>query len=318
MNEYPLEPSELGHKLGKYFYQYRPAANFLVKDEDAAEFLQSQFSNELRPFESSKCTYGLWLNVKGKVVGDSIVLCEDASSFRVLSECSKGDLLAAHMQRHIIADDVLIEHSDPGYIFELSTEAVEALGLTLPQAGHFTRLEGGTLIKALDNRYRLLISSSSGKDAWIAKFMAIGCKDISEADFGLRRITAGIPLIPREIGSTDFPGEGELERDAISFTKGCYLGQEVVARMHNIGKAHRRLFVLEGHGTPPEIPLNLYNSDKKLVGELRSAYKNSGFWRGVAILKTRFATTGLELQNENMDAVVINPLRENPKNGSIL
>jgi hypothetical protein len=55
-----------------------------------------------------------------------------------------------------------------------------------------------------------------------------------------------------------------------------------------------------------------------VVGELRSAYKNSGFWRGVAILKTRFATIGLELQNENMDAVVINPLREKLKNGSIL
>ncbi len=318
MNEYPLEPSKLGNELGNYFYQYRPAANFFVKDEDAAEFLQSQFSNELRPFESSRCSYGLWLNVKGKVVGDSIVLCEDANSFRVLSECSRGELLAAHMQRHIIADDVLIEHSDPGYIFELSANVLGALGLAAPQVGYFTQLKDGTLIKTIDNRYRLLISSSSERDAWIVKFNAIGCKDISEADFGLRRITAGIPLIPREIGSTDFPGEGELERGAISFTKGCYLGQEVVARMYSTGKAHRRLFVLEGNGTPPEIPLNLYNSDKKLVGELRSAYKNFDFWRGVAILKTKFATIGLELKNENMDAVVINPLRENYKNGSIL
>ena len=62
----------------KSFYQYAPAAHFLVKGEDAADFLQSQFTNELRPFELRQATYGLWLDVKGKVIADSVVICEVA------------------------------------------------------------------------------------------------------------------------------------------------------------------------------------------------------------------------------------------------
>ena len=69
----------------KSFYQYAPAAHFLVTDEDAADFLQSQFTNELRPFEEGQVSYGLWLDVKGKVIADSVVLCEGAEQFRVIS-----------------------------------------------------------------------------------------------------------------------------------------------------------------------------------------------------------------------------------------
>ena len=291
------------------FYVYRPASNFLVKDEDAAEFIQSQFSNELRPFDPGRCTYGLWLNAKGKVVGDSIVLCEEDATFRVLSDCTRGDHIAAHLQRHIISDEVVIEHCDQGYILELSVDGVKALDLKLPQAGHFNRFEGGILVRSSDNRLRLVISSSSDRDIWVAKLTASGYNGISENNFYLLRIAAGIPLIPIEIGNADLPGEGQLENDAISFTKGCYLGQEVVARMYNTGKAHRRLFVLEGLGVPPKIPLNLYTSDGKMVGELRSAYANLGSWRGVALLKTSLAHVGTKLQNENTYVTVVKPLR---------
>ena len=295
--------------LRNHFYEYRPASNFLVKDEDAAEFLQSQFSNELRPFDLGGCTYGLWLNAKGKVVGDSIVLCEENATFRVLSDCTKGDLIAAHLQRHIISDEVVIEHYDQGYILELSVEGIKTLDLKLPRAAHFNRFEGGILMRSSDDRLRLVISSNSDRDILVAKLTASGYIGLSENDFYLLRIAAGIPLIPKEIGNTDLPGEGQLENDAISFTKGCYLGQEVVARMYNIGKSHRRLFVLEGLGVPPKVPINLYTSDGKLVGELRSAYENLGFWRGVALLKKRFTHIGLKLQNENTHANVIKPLR---------
>lgn len=72
--------------VSKHFYAFRPAADFLVTDEDAADFLQSQFTNDLRPFQPGQCTYGLWLDVKGKVIADSYVLCLGDEHFRVLSE----------------------------------------------------------------------------------------------------------------------------------------------------------------------------------------------------------------------------------------
>lgn len=294
----------------KSFYEYRPAAHFLVTDEDAADFLQSQFTNELRPFEAGRCTYGLWLDVKGKVIADSVVLCEGEEAFRILSERCSGEAIAAHMERHIIADDVEIEHREPGFGLELSAAGVAALGWPLPECGHSITREVGILFCRHTGIYNMVIDSESELQAIRAVLTEAGFAAGSEAERGLARIAAGMPQVPDEIGASDLPGEGELERDAISFTKGCYLGQEVVARMHNIGKPQRRLFVVTGGGQVPEVPCALYNAESKQVGELRSAYVDAGAWSGVAILKTRFAGVGETLHLEASEVAVIRALRE--------
>ncbi|MGZ0706906.1 CAF17-like 4Fe-4S cluster assembly/insertion protein YgfZ [Coraliomargarita sp. W4R53] len=293
----------------KSFYQYTPAAHFLVTDEDAADFLQSQFTNELRPFEAGQCTYGLWLDVKGKVIADSVVICEGAERFRVLSERCEGEAIAAHMERHIIADDVIIELRAPSFGFELSAAGVTALGLDLPTCGRSVRVEGGILFCARKGVYHLVIDSEAAAEAIRAKLLAAGLVASSEAEHGLLRITAGVPLVPDEIGAADLAGEGALEQDAISFTKGCYLGQEVVARMHNLGKPQRGLFVVRGEGALPSVPCSLYNSDSKQVGELRTVYQETSRWCGVALLKTRFAGVGETLRSETNELVVSSVLQ---------
>ena len=297
--------------ISKKFYQYAPAAHLLVTDEDAADFLQSQFTNELRPYEAGQCTYGLWLDVKGKVLADSVVLCEGSESFRVFSERCAGAAIAAHMERHIIADDVAIEQAAPGLVIEFGAPGAEALGLALPEQGRSIRFEGGTLFCARQGAYGLLSGSESEANALLARLSSAGFTPLTVAERGLARIAAGVVQVPEEIGAADLPGEGGLERDAVSFTKGCYLGQEVVARMHNVGQPQRGLFLVDGEGAAPEVPLALYNCDSKQVGELRTAYpKSVGRWRGVAILKIRFAGAGQTLRFGDAECVVGNRLRE--------
>ena len=299
----------------KGFYRYALAADFLVTDEDAPDFLQSQFTNELRPFELGQATYGLWLSVKGKVIADSVVMCEGAEQFRVISECCAGELITAHMERHIIADDVEIEHGEPGYGFELPAEAVEALGLGCPESGRFLQIEGGILYSTQDSIYNMVIYEESAAKLAFEKLTDLGFIEFSASERGLARIDRGRPSVPYEIGAADMPGEGGLERDAISFTKGCYLGQEVVARMHNVGKAQRGLFVVRGEGAIPDLPLVLKNSESKRVGELRTAYMNGETWQGVAILKTRFAIVGETLRYNMNEVNVLRALREGFVNG---
>lgn len=298
-----------------YFYQYRPAAHFLVTDEDAADFLQSQFSNELRPFEPGRCCYGLWLDVKGKVIADSVVLCEGEERFRVLSECCPGEVITAHMQRHIIADEVVIEPAGPAWAFQLFAGAVTALGWTPLQPGQFETISGGRLYCVRDQHYTIVLESESAAEACRARLLAAGFAASSETEQGLARLAAGIPLVPDEIGPADLPGEGGLQQDAISFTKGCYLGQEVVARMHNLGKPQRGLFIVTGQGSLPSVPCALYNEGAKQVGELRTAYSEAAgdAWRGVAILKTRYASEGERLHSDAEEVMVAELLRKGPK-----
>lgn len=294
----------------KSFSHYITRAHFLVTDEDSADFLQSQFTNELRPFEEGRSSYGLWLDVKGKVQGDSWILCEGEEQFRVLSERSDGGRIRSHLEKHIIADDVEIEAVEPATIFELPLAALDFLGLSAPEEGRFLQTDAGNLYSARNGIYNMVIFDEGSASDFKNRLEAGGFSEMEPDSRGLARLDAGVPLVPDEVGDTDLPGEGELEQDAISFTKGCYLGQEVVARMHNIGKPQRRLFIIQGEGDSPSCPLALYNSDSKQVGELRTAYRDGENWRGVAILKTRFAGVGETLQNEDIQANVIKSLRE--------
>ena len=129
-----------------YGYEYKLAAHLLATDEDAAVFLQSQFSNDLQPFERGRCTYGLWLDVKGKVIADSFVLCEGDEQFRVLSQHSLTTTIADKLERHIIADDVDIERLPEGSAIALigdeATMVLQSLDVQIPGNGEFTETDG--------------------------------------------------------------------------------------------------------------------------------------------------------------------------------
>jgi folate-binding protein YgfZ len=280
-------------------YEYKPAAHLLVTDEDAADFLQSQFSNELRPFGAGQCTYGLWLDVKGKVIADSVVQCEGEERFRVLSEGCAAAVIAEKLAQHIIADDVEVEALPGGAAIALIGEGaealIEALGLTVPTEGLFVtvgevRLWRGRRSSAPS--YELWSESVTEIEALKARIVARGVCFKSVDMVHVARIAAGVPSVPKEIGPGDLPGEGDLVGDAVSLTKGCYLGQEVVARMHHLGRPQRALFRVSGVGRAPNCPLALYKDASKKVGELRSAFSVGGVWQGVALLKTRYAEVG--------------------------
>jgi folate-binding protein YgfZ len=86
-----------------------------------------------------------------------------------------------------------------------------------------------------------------------------------------------------DIGPRDLPNEGGLEEVAVSYTKGCYLGQEVMARLKNLGQVRRRLHLVQGPGFPPQPGRPLYQGDRK-VGETRSAAADGNKFLGLAML----------------------------------
>lgn len=283
-------------------YEYEPAAHLLVTDEDAADFLQSQFSNELRPFEAGCCTYGLWLDVKGKVIADSVVFCEGEERFRVLSEHSASAVIQQKLEQHIIADDVEIEALPTGAALALvgkdSAALLEGLGFAVPEVGAFVSVDGLTLScgrRSLEPSVELWSNSAEKIAELKARLVELGVEFITADQMQLMRIATGVPSVPSEIGPGDLPGEGALVGDAVSISKGCYLGQEVVSRMYNLGRPQRALFRISGSETAPICPIALYNRESKKIGELRSAFPTASGWHGVALLKTRYAEVGESL-----------------------
>lgn len=270
-------------------YPYQMTAQLRVSGEDAADFLQSQFSNDLRPYQPQQAIYGLWLDVYGKVVADSWVLCAGPEEFRIFSEHSLPEIIAEKLERHIIADDVEIEVLPQPAAAAVIGESEAAAVLPLP-AGALARLPGR---RAVQPSWEYVFADVAERDAFVARHAAVR---VTEAERQQLRVQAGVAMVPAEIGPGELPGEGGLDVDAVAFNKGCFLGQEVVARMRNLGKATRQLYLLRGEGCPPRCPVTLFNADGKAAGEVRTAFPDGDGWFGIALLKLRYATAKLHLE----------------------
>jgi folate-binding protein YgfZ len=254
---------------------YRPNALLRATGEDAFGFLQGQFTNELRQ-PAGSATYGLWLNQKGKVLADSQVLKISEKEFLVISVLSTAAVIRQRLEDYIVADDVALADETGGVSGLLlegggSSEALKQLLGEIPAAARFVRSDELVAFRGqrVPGENFEVIGPGQAIDAVRRKLLEQGWAETDSAEVEFARISAGIPAVPSDLGLGDLPNEGGLEETALSYTKGCYLGQEVMARLKNLGQVRRRLLVVRGTGNPPAPLAALYQAEKK-VGEIRS------------------------------------------------
>ena len=122
-----------------------------------------------------------------------------------------------------------------------------------------------------------------------------------------KKIISGLPSVPKDIGSTELPQEGCLEDYAIDFNKGCYLGQEVIARIHAMGRVRRQTFRYHGKEEIPSLPCPVYAKEKN-IGSLKSMIpsKTHGFI-GTAIIRENaieeLKNSGLVISGKNNERI---------------
>lgn len=271
---------------------WQPAAWLRVSGPDAATFLQGQFTNELRGLKAGGgAVYGLWLTVKGKVLADSFVLRgAGEEEFWVGSYFSSGAVIRERLESHVIADDVVVEDVTADWV-----------GLSLVGSELAERAErgwqGGVVFSGRRTRRSNIewVVPRAGAEAARAEFAGVAEVDAATAEAW--RIAEAIPAVPVDIGPGDLPNEAGLEAEAISYTKGCYLGQEVMARLKSMGQVRRRLLrVRIDAAERPATPAALFNGPKQ-VGELRSLARDpagDGFI-GLAMLSLLHVTAEAKL-----------------------
>ncbi len=264
---------------GAAFHAYRPAAWLRARGADAAGFLQGQFTNDLRPAGASAVVYGLWLDQKGKVLADSFIGRDSTGDgFWIASLASPGAAICRRLEDYIIADDVTLEDATAqGSGVTLMGEGTGAWLAAAPRPGIFFRGR-----RSSAENWEWIFPSSA---AAAVRADLTGASERDAAEVERRRILAGIPAVPADIGPADLPNEGGLDADAISYAKGCYLGQEIMARLKAKGRIRRRLHRVSGPGPRPAAPSPLWQDGAK-VGELRTVAPDaagSGFI-GLALL----------------------------------
>jgi len=223
------------------------AAVVRVTGEDAAAFLQGQCSADLR---APSPVDALWLNRKGRVLAHTVVAKEPDGSFLLLCpHLAAADLIAV-VTANVIADDVV------------AADETARWGRLVVWAGAAPVAPGG----------RVFPTRRFGVAAWdvlvpVGSPMAGEPTDPSVLE--AVRIAAGVPAVPADCGANEFPQECGLE-PWVSYTKGCYLGQEVMARIQSMGALRRVLRrVASAAGTPLASDLELTLAGKP-VGRTRS------------------------------------------------
>lgn len=283
-------------------FPWKPATFLCVSGADAAVFLQGQFSNDLRDVRPLKAVYGLWLNSKGRVIADSFVGVLGEKDFWIGSYFSRGSDVLQRLQDYLVADEV--EATDLGNTWAAVSVMGDGSGAWLTSEERVGVIFRGR--RCVGENWEWIFP----KREWSSvKSVLHGAREISAVEVARRRIEAGIPSVPADIGITDLPAEGGLDAVAISYTKGCYLGQEVMARLKSMGQVRRRLRRVRGRGPVPLLPVKLLQEHKP-VGELRSVAATDDGFVGLAMISLVNFRDGLPVVLEGAEARSVEILPE--------
>lgn len=228
----------------------RPTPGVLeLRGDDAAEFLQGQVTNDIQALAPGHGAYTALLTPKGKMRADMRVLC---TADALLVVCDAALLPAIRHTIDTFRIGYRFETADTGGDLLLLSlagpRAHELLGLTLGSAAvpggdendNRPACDGGALavttLLGLD-----LLAPPAEADRIAAALADAGAVPAPEIALELARVERGIPRYGRELTEETIPEEAGLNDRAVSFTKGCYVGQETVARLHYKGKPNRRL-----------------------------------------------------------------------------
>ena len=213
----------------------RPRAYVAVRGADAVSYLDRMLSNDV-PEQGS--VDALLLTAKARVIAPLLVWRRGAEDVLILTEPELGEVVRAHLTRMRFAArcEIELERHSSTILFG-ETEGIP------------NRDYGRPAVEVLD--------------AGVAA-------SLSAEELERLRIEAATPRFGSEIDDRVLPAEAGLDTRAVSFTKGCYPGQEPVARQHHRGKVNRRLRVLEVEGDPPAAETPVVH-DGKEVGRITSA-----------------------------------------------
>lgn len=304
---------------------------------NAVEFLNGQVTNELAGLEPGEGCYAAFLTHKGKMLGDLRILAVGgAPEVGEALEDQPIELLLDTERTALQALFDMIRRFKVGYEVDLHKRTLEcslislvgpstedtvarALGLQrseLPEREHDHLVVSLNHASAPDRASVRLIRTDLGLDALFdasaidsvrGAFVKAGAVEVSELAAEIVRVEHGRPRYGVDLDENTIPQEAGLNERAVSFTKGCYVGQETVARLHYRGKPNRHLRGLRLSG-PVEPGAELHLGERS-VGRLGSLVLSPTFGPiGLALVRREAELGATVAVGEHGVSAVVNEL----------
>ena len=219
---------------------------FLVRGGDAAEFLQGQLTNDVEALEPDAGCYAALLDRKGHMQADMRVLRLSTGELWLDTEAEAGGAVERHLRMYSIGREVAIEDVSGQWalLSVIGPAAIEVSGAGPLSREHSQRhyAREGVEILAVATDLGVDVLASSNQASELGSLLAsAGAVDVTEGAAEILRVESGRPRFGREMTTATIPQEAGIDDRAVSFTKGCYIGQETVARLHYKGKPNRHL-----------------------------------------------------------------------------
>ena len=275
---------QLVHPERGLFFDLSPRVKLRITGPDALRFLNGQISNDLRKATADFAIQASVLSAKGKLSAN-VFISTEADSFVLDSDPEVREELPARIERYIIADDVQVEDvTDRAAIFHVTGEVAPV------------PLQPSRTVRV--DRF-----GCSGWDIWLERtelervrqelsaILAFCDEECAE----VFRIERGIPRWGRELTDQIIPTEANLEATSIDYSKGCYIGQEVISRIKISGQTNKRLCGLVSiAGAPLQPGMRLAQGESKAVGWITSAVRSPRLEKEIALgyVKRGFNSVG--------------------------
>lgn len=269
---------------------------------DARTFLQGLMSNDVEGVKADNSVYAALLTPQGKFLFDFFVSQGDADDQLILDcEAARIDDLARRLSMYKMRADVTIDDISDGHavVACFGPDVAVTLGFE-DRAGATTDFHGAKAL--VDPRLaamgvRLIVSG----EAWSKALTDAGLAPADRASYDAHRLGLGVSDGSRDIlVDKSFPAECNFdELNAVSYTKGCYVGQELTARTHHRGTVRKRLLPVDVSGPMPQPGEPVMSGDRK-VGEMR--WGDNG--KALAVLRLEHLQGEGEIQFSAGDAVI--------------
>jgi tRNA-modifying protein YgfZ len=263
--------------------------------EDRARLLHAMTTNHIQQLTPGSGCYAFFLNDKGRVLADANVLCRP-DYFLLDVEPETREPLFQHLDRFIIADDVTLEDVT-GTLATIALEGPQAAdvlqraGAPLPDAEYSTVDWDNAVVARLNSTGSpgfFIFVPAEEKAALIARLEAAGAEPADAEAARVVRLEHGKPRYSEDI-SDRFLAQEANQPHALNFSKGCYLGQEIVERVRSRGQIHRVLMPLTLETTQPPAPGSKLEFGGAGAAEITSAAYSPALGKVVALAYVRTA-----------------------------
>jgi len=267
-----------------------PRTLLRLSGADRLRFLNGQVTQDLKKLIPGSAIRSAIITSKGRLEAD-LHIAATPDSLLIETDFSLRESIRSRIEKFIVADDVTVEDISSSYTL-----------------AHFPTLTSPPSHTPADALYFLCPRfREPGIDLWIPSTSSWKPAASPLPDWEPLRIARGLPLWGVDVGPDTLPPEAGFESDAISSTKGCYIGQEVISRLRSVGHVNRHLCVLGTSDTAPKRMGECTTSDGLVVGKMSSLASDVNLpgLVALAMIKREHAIVGNSLLAEGASWTIL-------------